>query len=258
MHWGTTDLTSGNLALAAKRAIERLMASDFMEARSKLTLQQTLGLIWLGINDRNALANTVLTPAQLKDRQHVLIKYLYEIQRGYNLNEAGVDDGLADQPICIAGTFNKLISVLEGGRHQAVEIYFVTAQTILAKMQGLVNSAFLELTPSAQRHIATQWTEAQGIPLDFLAQIKPHITEQLNQEFSQFREQINNYTQQIQDTLNALEWLNPTPAVIATQQRLGPAGAPVLTSFAMQGGPISIEEPRARRPENPHDMVMRR
>jgi ankyrin repeat protein len=231
MNWANTHLKLGHRALAAKRGIHRLMEIEFIEQRSQLSLQQALALIWLALNDPMAITQQRLTTAEILQRQQILVDYCYEIQRGYNLDETGKDDGLEDDPICLAGTFNKLMSTLEGGRHHAVQLYFVTAETVYLKLQALVNTAFTQLPLTQQTQYAKAWTPSAGIPENWLTELMPQLKRQLKAEFEPFRSQINAYDTVLTESLEALEWLNPPPAVQAKQAELNTLGAPVLTRF---------------------------
>ncbi|MFY7698234.1 MAG: hypothetical protein ACOVQX_05430, partial [Legionella sp.] len=90
----------------------------------------------------------------LDDAKKMLIQALYEIQRGYNLNEKDHDNGLADIPICTAGTFNKLIEKLNG-IHRDVEVLFITKELASLKLPVAVNNhlkTYLQ-TESAKEHL---------------------------------------------------------------------------------------------------------
>ena len=63
---------------------------------------ELLALSWLAVND-----NGVRT-GSFDDAKNQFIEGLYEIQRGYNLSEAGVDLHGSDVFICSGGTFNKV------------------------------------------------------------------------------------------------------------------------------------------------------
>jgi hypothetical protein len=66
----------------------------------------------------------------------VLINGLYEIQRGYNLNEQGIDNQGNDRPICIAGTFNKLMETLQVACVEEAQIIYITKETATLKLQA--------------------------------------------------------------------------------------------------------------------------
>ncbi len=113
----------------AKRCIERITDINFTfsDPGSGLSIKQLLALTFLSIHDDEHRTGA------LKDAQAQFTEGLYDIQRGYNLNENGFDSDPTDQdkPICMAGTFNKLMEKLQS-IHPDVEIYFIN-QAIAAK-----------------------------------------------------------------------------------------------------------------------------
>ncbi len=113
----------------AIRCLQRLIADDyfFMDSTSEVSTKQLLALAWIAIHDDTKRHGT------LEDAKKCLIEGLYEAQRGYNLSEKNVDDGGEDAPICVAGTFNKLIEKLIG-IHADVKIIFVTPEMAAVKL----------------------------------------------------------------------------------------------------------------------------
>jgi hypothetical protein len=117
---------------AAKRAITRLtnVASTFIDPVSNISIRQLLALIFIAIHDDQNRQGT------RADALALFVEGLYEIQRGYNLNESNEDDGEEDRVICMAGTFNKLVEKLVG-IHPDVEIRLIT-RTQAAMMLPIV------------------------------------------------------------------------------------------------------------------------
>lgn len=101
------------IVLAAKRALDVFKTTALgkhQDPTSKVTNEQLLALAWLGIHDQN-----VVKPVDLPDALKKMQRGLYEIQRGNNLNEHGIDNGnVIDHRICAGGTFNKLVELLVG------------------------------------------------------------------------------------------------------------------------------------------------
>jgi hypothetical protein len=129
---------------AAKRAFSRLVAADytFVESVSGVSTRQLLALVYLGLHDDRKRLGLIA------DAKRFWIESLYEVQRGYNLNESGVDDGaLEDKPICVAGTFNKLLEALNG-IHVDVEIFYLSKQSASAKFQKLAQQEALRFLKS--------------------------------------------------------------------------------------------------------------
>ena len=118
---------------AAKRCIKRITKQSytFTDRSSQITTRQLLALTFLAICDSG---NRVGTP---EDARTQFVEGLYEIQRGYNLSNTGVDQGGQDRPICSAGTFNKLIEKLQG-IHPDCQILFITRQTASLKLPIVV------------------------------------------------------------------------------------------------------------------------
>ncbi|HCA88807.1 MAG: hypothetical protein CMF38_03715 [Legionellaceae bacterium] len=115
---------------AAYRALRRIMQDDFVDETSQVSLPELLALVFLAISDQTQIAN------QAEAQTH-LFEGLYEIQRGYNLDEHGKDDGKPDNPICKAGTFNKLIEKLVS-LHPDCEICYITHETAALKFPRVV------------------------------------------------------------------------------------------------------------------------
>ena len=130
---------------AAKRCVLRITAPDytFTDPGSDITTRQLLALTFLAISDGD---NQV---GSLEDARAQFVEGLYEIQRGYNLSDAGVDQGGQDQSICSAGTFNKLIETLQG-IHPDCQIRFITKGTASLKLPIVVREeAMRYLAPLA-------------------------------------------------------------------------------------------------------------
>ncbi|OGT65743.1 MAG: hypothetical protein A3J38_03400 [Gammaproteobacteria bacterium RIFCSPHIGHO2_12_FULL_45_9] len=119
---------------AAKRCIERITAItyDFTEHTCEISTRQLLALTFLAIHDETQRLGTE------EDATTQFVEGLYEIQRGYNLSENGIDNhALDDHPICSAGTFNKLIEKLQG-IHPDCHIHFITHEMAALKLPIVV------------------------------------------------------------------------------------------------------------------------
>lgn len=127
-----------NCTPSAQDCIKRIAAPDydFVDAVSGISTRQLLALTYLAINDeRNLQGGTK------DDALKLLIHGLYEIERGYNINNAGITtddkDDVRSRHICSGGTFNKIIECLVGV-HPDYSIIYITAQTIVAKAKAIV------------------------------------------------------------------------------------------------------------------------
>jgi len=104
-----------------------------------------------------ALNDASVTLSTSSQRLQALTTALYESQRGYNFDESGKDNQHADEPICPAGTFNKLIEKWVG-LHPDCRIEFMTRQTAGLKLAALTKQAvtvFLCKQAAQVRDLAT-------------------------------------------------------------------------------------------------------
>ena len=124
--WALPENNENN---AAKRCIEKITGHEykFTDSASKVSLMQLLALAYVAVNDETSRSGA------LEDAINSLAKGLYEIQRGYNLNDQGIDQGGNDRPICTAGTFNKIIESLQG-IHPDCHIQFITQEYAAIKL----------------------------------------------------------------------------------------------------------------------------
>jgi hypothetical protein len=126
------SLSDGYQKNIATKCFSRITAPDytFTDPCSNITTTQLLALTFLAISDND------IRDGSLEDARAQFIEGLYEIQRGYNLSDMGVDEkpGERDQVICYPGTFNKLIEKLQG-IHPDCQIRFITANTASLKLR---------------------------------------------------------------------------------------------------------------------------
>jgi len=123
-----------NKSVAAQRYLTNLAAQGdyaYKDLASGVNTRELLALSWLAIHD-----DTMRT-GSLEDATHQFIEGLYEIQRGYNLSETGVDLGGSDKRICAAGTFNKLLEKINGA-HPDVVIEVITPKLATLKFPIVV------------------------------------------------------------------------------------------------------------------------
>jgi hypothetical protein len=132
------DLDGSPNHQAAKRCITRITARDyFFTDSSDVSTRQLLALAFTAIHDDDKRIGT------LEDAKALFIQALYEIQRGYNLNDVGHELGGEDRPICPGGTFNKIMEKLNG-IHTDVKIYYITTQGANLKFQKLAAERALD------------------------------------------------------------------------------------------------------------------
>ena len=129
-----TEPISELMLKTAKNAIKWLSnpTTAFVDQQSQVSTRELMSFIWLGIHDdATRLGN-------LQDAYRKVITALYDIQRGYNLDEhfKEKETGTADRAICTAGTFNKLMEIL-WGLHKDVELKYITSEFASLKLQKL-------------------------------------------------------------------------------------------------------------------------
>ncbi|WP_218813791.1 hypothetical protein [Rickettsiella endosymbiont of Dermanyssus gallinae] len=128
---------------AAQRGFSRILAPDytFTDPSSQVSTRKLLALAFLAIHDGENRFGS------LEDAEMQFVEALYEIQRGYNLSDSGVDEGGTDQYICPPGAFNKLIEKLQG-IHPDCKILYLTEETASFKLPIIVRE-------EAMRYLAT-------------------------------------------------------------------------------------------------------
>jgi hypothetical protein len=117
---------------AAKRCIERITAADysFTDPISQVSTRQLLALAYTAIHDIDRCS------ASLEDAKALFVEGLYESQRGYNIEFGQGPEQGQDAPICVAGTFNKVMEKLNR-IHTDVELVFITHEGASSKFQRL-------------------------------------------------------------------------------------------------------------------------
>ena len=177
----------------AKRCIERITEVDYIytDDKSGITTRQLLALIFLAISDEKT---RICPPEEAMAR---FVQGLYEIQRGYNLDGAGVDNGEDDSPICTGGTFNKLIETFVGV-HPDFEILYITRETATLKLPKVVQEEAMRYlsqlaNPQTIKDLLAFTKLIAEIKKDGVTviydKIKPKITKRMFEEFkSLYRE----------------------------------------------------------------------
>ena len=116
---------------AAKRCIERITAADYtFTDTSEVSTRQLLALAYTAIHDENKRLGS------LEDAKALFVEGLYESQRGYNIEFGQGPEQGQDAPICVAGTFNKVMEKLNG-IHTDVKLVFITHEGASSKFPRL-------------------------------------------------------------------------------------------------------------------------
>jgi hypothetical protein len=116
-----SELTNKNSA--AKRAMDSLKKAfwQFEDPSSKVSNLEILILAWVALND-DKKRDKDCTLSQAKT---CFVNGLYELIRGYNLDDSANDDGQPDNMICSPGGFNKIVESLNT-IHPDVTIVHIT------------------------------------------------------------------------------------------------------------------------------------
>jgi hypothetical protein len=171
----------------AIKCLNRITADDysFTDITSDVSTKQLLALAWHAIHDDTKRIGA------LDDAKHLFIEGLYEAQRGYNLSEANVDRGGVDRPICVAGTFNKIMEKL-AGIHLDAQIIYITPATTALKLPVIAKEeAENYLTSIANPSTRDEYLNAvrimEDVKSDGMEIIWPHIKEKVAQRvFGEF------------------------------------------------------------------------
>jgi hypothetical protein len=139
---------------AAKRFIEKIINESsyygYTDPSSNITVRQLLGLIFLASQDTQNLNSGV----QVENALQRFVEAMFEIQRGYNLDDNGQDanSNVPDRNICPAGAFNKLVETLSG-IHNKGNLVFITKNTALLKLPIIVNNVVLQYLKEQKRTV---------------------------------------------------------------------------------------------------------
>ena len=179
--WSKTLLKKNdNKSKVAAKAIKWLLESDYSDERADVSTRDALLLVWLGVNDKNAIKNKTLTQKDIEQRRNQMIESLYFNRREYNIEENNnrKDKGGEDSVSCPPGAFLKVIGILsaitEGVEHQCVHIPRNNGAIMTGKLLHFADQAFSEL-PVAHKQLARDWQEGDGMPDALLEKLKPLI-----------------------------------------------------------------------------------
>jgi hypothetical protein len=167
-------IPQGALREAAIRCVSRLMSSEYRQfhAYSGMSLPSLLSLIYLQIEFRPLNLN-------INEAIKSLARGLFEIQRGGNLDENALDDNQGDAPICLKGSYHKLIECMVGILPEC-ELSFVTIQTATLRLPVMVREQlsqwFFYLASSSRLdHLAEFFYLIQIAPEHILERLWPQL-----------------------------------------------------------------------------------
>jgi hypothetical protein len=177
----------------AKRCIERITSIEHVFTDSSdVSTRQLLALAWIAIHDDSKRHRT------LDDAKALLVTGLVEIQRGYNIEAGQGLEECEDSPICMAGTFNKIMEKLNG-IHSDVSVKYITHEGARLKFPKLVQSHVIAYLKEKQHLInVSEYLEITELLKDLqrdesLEQIWPKIKARVEEElFEEFKEAYGN------------------------------------------------------------------
>jgi hypothetical protein len=173
---------------AAKRCIKRITNPNFTfeDKASGLSILQALVLTYSAVSDKQCRMSS------LENARAQFVEGLYEIQRGYNLSDTGVDTGGRDLSICTSGIFNKLIEKLEG-IDPGVRIFHITPEIATLKLPVVVREVAVDYLSGLAKPQTVEELLRFTQLIDQIKQdecvdviwdrIEPKITERLFDEF---------------------------------------------------------------------------
>ncbi|MDG2347836.1 MAG: hypothetical protein P8L77_00005, partial [Gammaproteobacteria bacterium] len=160
-HFTPNETITPHIYEAAKRGIDRLanFDTDFIDPKSQISIKQLIALTHIAAQDNDYRLHTY------NHYLEAMILALYEIQRGYNLDAAGIDNMHQDIPICTAGTFNKIIEKMVGILPYC-HIHFITFDIINFKANQLVKNIISKFFDDRASLVLAN--EADLVSLEFL------------------------------------------------------------------------------------------
>lgn len=195
---GNNDIPCSSHKLkTAQRCLTRLKEDNylFQDPISEITTEELLALFWQAIHDNSCRIG------ELKDARIMLVEALYEIQRGYNLSEMGIDDNNPkDRSICPPGAFNKLIEKLQG-IHPDAEVRMITKGQATQKLGPVVKECLitylkqlpiLNETKKRAESLADLSDKSEGIDDESWAAIYRKVAERMFSEFGSLYHKIDN------------------------------------------------------------------
>ncbi|MDG2348991.1 MAG: hypothetical protein P8L77_06000 [Gammaproteobacteria bacterium] len=112
---------------------------DFFDLGSVVSYNQLIALTFVGAKNDDYRQHT------FNDYLEAIILAFYEVQRGYNLNEAGIDDMKKDDmPICESGSFNKIVEKMVGILPDC-EIKNINYEVIYLQLFSTIKSEIINL-----------------------------------------------------------------------------------------------------------------
>ena len=220
---------------AAQRYIQKLKGIEFTDTRSGVTLKEALALVWLGLQDNDErdrrrmeeqiTAQQLLNPEFLNTQEaaekalitQIIVKWLYEAGRAYNINSQGVDNNQLDNDTCISGAFNAAINALNGGLHSKVMIPLVNPESITAKARAEVETIFSELPEEQQVELVNAMSEGNSMPEAFISMIQDKLPRRLHDEFDSYQAPGCDVKAIINDFMTEIDYL-PAPQRMLNKQ----------------------------------------
>jgi len=118
-----------------RKALQYILENDYVDPASSINLKDLLGLVWIAIHDDTRRLSS------LDDCLKALLKAFYDVKRGNNMDINFVDEGGADQQICLPGVFNKLIESFVS-LHPDFEQLVITLEVLTFKLPRVTLEKF--------------------------------------------------------------------------------------------------------------------
>lgn len=120
---------------AAETAIKRLLNNPYDDSFrvEGITIKEAMGLVWRALHDTTKYHEQVTLETAKKNFIHLM----YQIERAYNLDDNGKDDGRASRNTCTGGTFNKVIASLNT-IHKEVSINFNSRELASIRLKAII------------------------------------------------------------------------------------------------------------------------
>ena len=165
---------------AAKRFVDSIdplpkdlpLLLNYEDPYTKLPFLTTLGLVWRGINDKNALKGKVLTIDDIEQRRkNLLLPQLAQLRRG---NDNLIDSDDPDFPVIGHEGIVMLMSALRD-QHQKITLPELNNARIIERCSELMAINFEKLEDQDKRNVAERWQEGTGVPLQYASELREGI-----------------------------------------------------------------------------------
>jgi hypothetical protein len=170
---------------AAQEWIQNPEHLDYKDPQSNVTVQEFLAFAWTAIQDKKDQTSVQREfDVSLEDAKAALRDALYEIGRGYNLNEdhKPKDNGGPASHICRSGTFNKiaekLVSVVKG-----VSVTMLTQETFALSLENTIRQEIAKVIEEDPKQAESLASNEGLLTEDIWQMIEPKVKSAILTEF---------------------------------------------------------------------------